>query len=139
MLDHDRFDGREAEPGAFVELLGGEEVVEHTGLHVLRDPRAAVDHFHRHLAIGGDRPQCERPGPLHGVYRVRDEVGPHLVELAAESLDPGKIGIEVADNLDVVETPTEDEQRVLETAVDLIVGDERSALVGITSHRSHHL
>ncbi len=37
MLDHDRFDGREAEPGPFVELLGGEEVVEHVRLHLVGD------------------------------------------------------------------------------------------------------
>ena len=96
MLDHDRFHGREAEPGPLVNCLVVKKSSNIWGCTSSGIPGPLSITSTVTSPSAADRPQCERPGPIHGIYRVGDEVRPYLIELATEGLDPGKFGIEVA-------------------------------------------
>src|SRR5258708_3569155 len=79
----------EAETGAFADALRREERIEDATLNILWNAGTVVDHFHNQavaLPAGGD---ADRPASRHGVNGVRDQVGPHLVELTAEPVDAG--------------------------------------------------
>src|SRR5947209_17984945 len=96
LLD-DAVDGREAEPGALADVLGGVEGVEDLVDDVGRDAAAGVldldQHVfpERHLLVlmlravaGADvrRAQREPATERHGVARIDREIDDHLLELS---------------------------------------------------------
>src|SRR5512145_2480166 len=89
---HDDSAGQvEPEPGALADLLGREERLEGVGGDLLGHTVAGIPDLDDDGAVIGVRPDRERPLALHGVDRVVDEVGPHLVELAGRGLDKGYV------------------------------------------------
>src|SRR3954453_21856888 len=77
----------EPEPGSPAYVLRGEEGVECVRSDLRGHPLARVadlDH-----GCGGFRAghKAKRAIPMHGIDRVSDEVGPHLVQLAGVRLD----------------------------------------------------
>ena len=84
VLLHDALNGIEAEAGALAHFFGGEEGLENVLLDLGRNSRAIVGDLHYCalvIAIGADQ---KLSLATHGVDGVVDDVGPDLIELAAE-------------------------------------------------------
>src|ERR1700680_3770813 len=84
VLLHNSLNGVEAEPRTFPDSLSGEERFENVRLYAGQDSRPVIadfDHDAIILPVGAD---SEPALSAHGVNCVVDEVGPNLIQLAAE-------------------------------------------------------
>jgi Domain of unknown function (DUF5134) len=86
----------ETETGAFPRVLGRVEGVERAGRYLRWHTRSGVADLDDDVLLLDPGRQPERPCAVHRIERVVDEIGPHLVELAGVSLDPGEAGAVVA-------------------------------------------
>ena len=101
LLD-DAVDGREPEPGALADILGGVEGVENLVDDLRRDAGAGVLDLDQHIfaerhplvlerraLLGADirRAQRELAAVRHGIARIDREIDDHLLELADVGLD----------------------------------------------------
>src|SRR5204863_424828 len=81
LLDDARGD-RQAETGPLALRLGREERLEDARGHLRLDPGPGILNRHLHVTIFHPGLDQDLAPPVHGLYRVVDEVGPHLVEFA---------------------------------------------------------
>ena len=84
VLLHNSLNRVEAEPGAFPNSLGGEERFEDVRLYVGRNSRTVIGDLNHDaivLAIGSN---SKLAFATHGVDGIVDDVGPNLIQLAAE-------------------------------------------------------
>src|SRR5262245_37557799 len=98
-------------------LFRREEGLEDAAELLRRDAAATVrdlDHRAVALAAGADR---NGPRSAHRVDRVVDDVGPDLVETAAERPDGRQAPVVVAPDLHILEAVGEDCQGVLDAVV----------------------
>src|ERR1700722_15352475 len=100
LLD-DAVDHRQAEAGAFADLLGSKERFEDLGPDLGRNRVTCVIHLDQHVIGGGDinlfqaaafagrkvaRAQRDLAAVVHGVARIDDEIDDHLLELVEVGL-----------------------------------------------------
>jgi hypothetical protein len=112
-LVHGAVHGRETEPGALPDRLGGEERLEHMGQHIGRHAVPGIAHPQHHGIAVTRRPLAARGGEIggldgeraalrHRVARVHRQVHQHLLDLRRIGLDPPQAGGEPAHQLDVL-------------------------------------
>src|SRR5215203_1159673 len=127
------------EPGPGADLLGRIERLEDMALRLARYPRPVVDHLDHDTPVIYIRPQDDTTASIHGVYRVVDEVGPHLVQLAAASLYLREVFLVLAPQRDVLQPGTEDSEGVLEAGDNIDLSGRRPVHVGVLLHRPDQL
>ena len=95
--------------------------VEHARPLLGRDPGPVVPDLDAHAVPLPPGAQREPPAVVHGVDGVVDEVRPDLVQLRAGGLDRRQVGVEVADDLDVLlaQLVPEQRERALEAGLDV--------------------
>ena len=84
MFFYDALDGVEAETGALSDALGGEKRFEDMGADVRWNSRTVVDDLDHDPLVIAIRADFQFALAIHGVDRIVDQVGPNLVEFAAE-------------------------------------------------------
>src|SRR5437870_6030661 len=106
----------EPESGALTHRLGGEEGLEEPGLHVVGNPGSVILNGYDHLAVAHGDGHCDPPATavVDGVSGVVEEVGPHLVELAARPDDDGEVVGVVANHGDSLQLAPQHGQGVVE-------------------------
>ncbi len=109
----------EPQTGSLARRFGGEERIEHLGQRVGRDPVSRIPDAHHHPRFLQRRPHRQLAAPVHGGYRIVDDVGPHLVQLAAVPLDAGDVLVELAPHRHVLEPALQHHQRVIQAVVDV--------------------
>ena len=77
----------------------------------------------------------QRAATVHRVDGVVDEVRPHLVQLGAVGLDRWQVVGDLGVHLDVAETVTQDDERLLQTDANVDPPDRRLVEVGVALDR----
>src|SRR5262249_4141230 len=93
MLPHDALDRVQAETSALPDALGREEGLKDVGLDFGGDSWAAVTNLHHDATVVTIGPNSKLALAAHGVNRVVDDVGPNLVQLAAEGIHQKRQGL----------------------------------------------
>ena len=89
------------------------------------------------VGIGVD---VDRAAAVHGVRRVVDQVGPHLVELRPVGLDLRQVRRVVPRHVDPgAQLGTQDDQRVVQALAHVDALHRRLVEVGVALHRAHDL
>src|SRR5690242_15155017 len=115
MLLHNSLDGVQPESGALPDAFGGEERLEDVGLHVSRNSWPVVANFHDYAGIVTVGSHSKLAFAAHGVNRIVDQVGPDLVEFAAERIHEQRNTLVIAFHRDtVLELVVQDRERVFE-------------------------
>ena len=145
VLDDLPTDGQ-AESGALLVALRGEERLEDATEVARRDPRPIVadgddDPLGADAEVGG---HGERPAPArlaHGLHRVEQQVDEHLLELVGVGHDRRELGREVAHHGDVGAPELVDLQlqRLFDEAVDVHGRATRRLLAGEAEERADDL
>src|SRR5690349_14251877 len=84
VLAHDSLHCIESQAGAFAHAFGGEKGLKDMRLDIVRDSRAGIADLNNDAAIITRSAYAQRTASMHRVNRIVDDVGPHLVQLAAE-------------------------------------------------------
>ena len=102
------------------------------------DPRAVVADLDADALALRAGAQGDATALGHRVHRVVDQVGPDLVELRARRLDPRQAGVEVPDDLDLLEAQlvAQQRERALEPLVDVDRLDRRLVEVRVAADRA---
>ncbi len=99
-LRDDPVDRREAEAGAFADILRREERLEDADASLVVHPDAVVRDLEHDLIVVVSRRDRQRPVARHGVPCVHGEVQEHLPDLARVGLDRPQGGLELELHLD---------------------------------------
>ena len=97
---NDSVDDIETQARAFTDPFGGEERVKDARFYVGRNTGSIVRDFDKHGIVFSPRADAERAAALHGVDSVIYEIGPDLIQFAANGHDLGKVGSIIADDGD---------------------------------------
>jgi hypothetical protein len=84
MFFHNSLDGVQAESSSLSNFLSSEKRFKDVRQHFGRDPWAVIAYLYYHTSIVTVGSDPELALSVHGVNRVINDVGPHLIELAAE-------------------------------------------------------
>ena len=89
MLFNDLFANRQAQPNSKVALtlFGGDIKLENSTLRFRRDARPGVLDRHPDPSLIQPGFYHQRSGAVHGLYRIGDEVGPHLIQFPRNAGD----------------------------------------------------
>src|SRR5690606_496438 len=99
--------------------LGRHEGIEDTIDEIGGDPRTVVAYLHGEPAVtSGDRYR-ERPGPLHGLGGIGDQVGPDLIELTRMTDDDRQRVRPVPDHADPAQLAAQHGQGVVDALLDV--------------------
>lgn len=102
MLSDDAQRGINVKGSTLSHLLRGEEGIENALLHVRRNAGAIVADFHDGAIQLVKRANPELAFAVHGVNGIINEIGPHLIELAAVGTDARELRIVIADHCDAI-------------------------------------
>src|SRR5262245_4655817 len=91
----------ESEPGAFANSLGCEKRIKYPVANFLRYPLAIVDYSNHHGVPFLSGIQLYTSTIWNSIDCVVDQIRPHLVQLAAESIHAWQVLINVQTQLDV--------------------------------------
>jgi hypothetical protein len=128
----------ETQPGALTDRRGGEVRIEYPLTQVAGDSRTGVGDVDEQAGALGAGGQRQSSTARHRVDGVGDQVGPHLVQLAAPGGHRRKPRVEAADHLHPrAEALAENRQRGLQPLVHVEVLLGALVEVGVLPHRRH--
>src|SRR5215471_10175696 len=108
------------EAGALADGLGREEGLEDPLLNIGGYPRPAVANVDDKLVTVERGPDGQRARSVHRRYRIVDQVGPDLVELAGEARNLRQVTTVVANDSDrIADLAAEHGQRAVQQLVDV--------------------
>src|SRR5215204_4652625 len=127
------------ESGPGTDFLCRVERLEDAPLRLAWYPWPFVDDLDNHAHTFHIRPDDNITASVDRVDRVVDEVGPHLVQLAAAPRYLGQVLLVLPPQGDVLQPGTEDGEGVLEAGDHIDLPDRRPVHVGVLLHRPDQL
>ena len=92
MLAHDSQRRIKAQTCAFSHSLGGEERFEDARLNLWRNPRSRISDLNHRTVAFQKGLDAQFAFAVHGIDGIVDDVGPHLVKLAAIGVNQQGVG-----------------------------------------------
>ena len=133
-VGHDAVADDQPKTSAGADGFGGEERFEQVRLRLRRNPRPIVNNLNQHLVVFVAGPDTNLAGALDRVYRVINEIGPHLVEFASVGHDARRRAVKGSNQRDVFQFVAEHGQSALDALVNVHLLHRRLVHVRIGFH-----
>src|SRR4029077_17395062 len=118
-LANDSVADNQSEAGSRATLGGEERDGKNMRLGFRRNAAAVIGDFDEEVGTVTPGPNVDPSSSVHRIDGIVDEVGPHLIKLAAVGADLRQGAVKVARDGGVFQFVTQDNQRILNSLVDI--------------------